>query len=140
MAFDPMDSSMEQDAVNEIVQKAIENNDVVLFMKGDRRMPQCGFSQRALDLITQYRPDVHTVDALQSLDEFRVALEAESGWETIPQTFVNGEFVGGSDILAELEERGELADELNADDVDEDAVPQEGADDGGVDDEIESPF
>jgi len=140
MAFDPMDSSMEQDAVNEIVQKAIENNDVVLFMKGDRRMPQCGFSQRALDLITQYRPDVHTVDALQSLDEFRVALEAESGWETIPQTFVNGEFVGGSDILAELEERGELADELNADDVDEDAIPQEGADDGGVDDEIESPF
>jgi monothiol glutaredoxin len=140
MAFDPMDSSMEQDAVNEIVEKAIENNDVVLFMKGDRRMPQCGFSQRALDLISQYRPDVHTVDALQSLDEFRVALEAESGWETIPQTFVDGEFVGGSDILAELEERGELADELNADDVDEDAIPTEGADDGGVDDEIESPF
>jgi monothiol glutaredoxin len=140
MAFDPMDSSMEQDAVNEIVQKAIENNDVVLFMKGDRRMPQCGFSQRALDLIVQYRPDVHTVDALQSLDEFRVALEAESGWETIPQTFVDGEFVGGSDILAELAERGELADELNAEDVDEDAIPQEGADDGGVDDEIESPF
>ncbi|MFB6271056.1 MAG: glutaredoxin family protein [Halobacterium sp.] len=137
MAFDPMDSSMEQDAVNEIVDKAIENNDVVLFMKGDRHMPQCGFSKRAVNLITQYRPDVHTVDALQSLDEFRVALEEHSGWETIPQTFVDGEFIGGSDILSELEERGELADELNADEADVDAAPTS---DGGADDEIESPF
>lgn len=138
MAFDPMDSSMEQDAVDEAVDQAIENNDVVLFMKGNEHMPQCGFSKRALGLIKQYRPDVHTVDALQSLDEFRVALEDRSGWETIPQTYVNGEFVGGSDILAELEERGELADELNADDADVDAAPDD--DDGGVDDEIESPF
>ncbi|WP_336034527.1 glutaredoxin family protein [Halobacterium yunchengense] len=137
MAFDPMDSSMDQEAVDDIVETAIENNDVVLFMKGDRRMPQCGFSQRALELVATYRPDVHTVDALRSLEEFRVALEDHSGWETIPQTYVNGEFVGGSDVLAELEERGELADELNADDVDEDAVPD---DDGGADDQIESPF
>ena len=137
MAFDPMDSSMEQEAVNEVVDTAIENNDVVLFMKGDRRMPQCGFSKRAANLITQYRPDVHTVDALQSLDEFRAALDEHSGWETIPQTFVDGEFVGGSDILSELEERGELADELDADEADVDAAPD---DDGSVDDEIESPF
>jgi monothiol glutaredoxin len=133
MAFDPMDSSMDQDAVDDVVEQAIENNDVVLFMKGSAQMPQCGFSKRAVNLVSQYRPDVHTVDALQSLEEFRVALEDRSGWETIPQTFVNGEFVGGSDILSELEERGELADELDADDVDEDAA----ADDG---DEIQSPF
>lgn len=137
MAFDPMDSSMEQDAVDDVAETAIENNDVVLFMKGDERMPQCGFSKRALGLIKQYRPDVHTVDALQSLEEFRVALEERSGWETIPQTFVDGEFVGGSDILAELEERDELADELNADDADVDATT---GGDGDVDDEIESPF
>ena len=133
MAFDPMDSSMDQEAVDEIVDAAIENNEVVLFMKGDARMPQCGFSERAVELITQYRPDVHTVDALQSLDEFRVALEEHSGWETIPQTFVDGEFVGGSDILAELEERGELGDELNEENADPVA-------DDGVDDEIQSPF
>ncbi|MGB9963743.1 glutaredoxin [Halobacterium sp. CBA1126] len=136
MAFDPMDSSMEQDAVDDVVEQAIENNEVVLFMKGDERMPQCGFSKRAVNLVSQYRPDVHTVDALQSLDEFRVALEERSGWETIPQTFVNGEFVGGSDILAELEERGELADELNADDADVD----EDAGAASVDDGVESPF
>ena len=138
MAFDPMDSAMEQEAVDEIVAEAIENNDVVLFMKGDARMPQCGFSKRAINLISQYRPDVHTVDALQSLDEFRVALEERSGWETIPQTFVDGEFVGGSDILAELEERDELADELNADEADVDA--DENAGTASADDGVESPF
>jgi len=136
MAFDPMDSEMEQEAVDEIVETAIENNDVVLFMKGDARMPQCGFSKRAINLISQYRPDVHTVDALQSLDEFRVALEERSGWETIPQTFVDGEFVGGSDILSELEERGELADELNADEAD----VEENASAASPDDGVESPF
>ncbi|WP_232701081.1 glutaredoxin family protein [Halobacterium wangiae] len=133
MAFNPMDSSMDQEAVDDIVDAAIANNEVVLFMKGDARMPQCGFSDRAVELISQYRPDVHTVDTLQSLDEFRVALEEHSGWETIPQTFVDGEFVGGSDILAELEERGELGDELKA----ENAAPVE---DDGLDDEIQSPF
>jgi monothiol glutaredoxin len=132
MAFDPMDSSMDQEAVDDIVDAAIENNDVVLFMKGDARMPQCGFSERALELVTRYRPDVHAVDTLQSLDEFRVALEEHSGWETIPQAFVDGQFVGGSDILAELEERGELGDELNA--ADADPV------DDDPDDEIQSPF
>ena len=121
MAFDPADSSMDQEAVTDIVDAAIENNDVVLFMKGTAQMPQCGYSQKAIDLVTQYRPNVHTVDALQSLDEFRVALEEHSGWETIPQTYVDGEFVGGSDVLAELEERGELADELNAEDADVEA-------------------
>jgi monothiol glutaredoxin len=136
MAFDPVDSSMDQEAVTDIVNAAIENNDVVLFMKGTAQMPQCGYSQKALDLVTQYRPDVHTVDVLQSIDEFRVALEAHSGWETTPQTYVDGEFVGGSDILGELEERGELADELNAEDAPEstpDAAESE-------DDSVQSPF
>ncbi len=65
-------------------------------------MPQCGYSRRALGLIDQYRDEYETVDVLESLDEYRVALEEHSGWETIPQTFVDGEFVGGSDILVEL--------------------------------------
>ncbi len=113
MTFQP-DSSLEQDEVDDIVDDTIAENEVVLFMKGNELMPQCGYSQRALELIGQYREDLETVDTLESLPEFREALAAHSGWETIPQTFVDGEFVGGSDVLAELEERGELEGTLQA--------------------------
>jgi len=113
MAFDPM-QSLSQDEVDARVETAIDENDVVLFMKGNRLMPQCGYSKRALGLLGQHREDFETVDALESLPEFRAALEALSGWETIPQVFVDGEFVGGSDVLAELDERGELATTLGA--------------------------
>lgn len=107
MTFQP-NSGLSQEEVTERVDSAIEENEVVLFMKGNRLMPQCGFSQRAVDLITQYRDDVECVDTLESLDEYRVALSEHSGWETTPQTYVDGEFIGGSDILAEMDERGEL--------------------------------
>ena len=108
MPFDPQ-SSLPQEEVDQRVDDAIEDNEVVLFMKGNRLMPQCGYSKRALGLLGQHREDFETVDTLESLEEFRVALERHSGWETIPQAYVDGEFVGGSDVLAELEERGELA-------------------------------
>jgi monothiol glutaredoxin len=114
MAFDPMDSSMEQEAVDEIVDTAIENNDVVLFMKGTPLMPQCGYSRKALGLLKEYRDDVETVDVLPALEHFRAALEEHSGWETIPQTYVDGEFVGGSDVLEQLYEDGDLAETLEA--------------------------
>lgn len=107
MTFQP-NSGLSQEEVTERVDSAIEENEVVLFMKGNRLMPQCGFSQRAVDLITQYRDDVECVDTLESLDEYRAALSEHSGWETTPQTYVDGEFIGGSDILAEMDERGEL--------------------------------
>ncbi len=107
MTFQP-NSSLEQDEVDDIVAETIAENDVALFMKGNELMPQCGYSQRALELLGQYRDDIETVDVLDSLPEFREALSEHSGWETIPQTYVDGEFVGGSDVLAELEERGEL--------------------------------
>lgn len=113
MTFSPQ-SDLTQEEVTERVDTAIEENDVVLFMKGTEHMPQCGYSRNALGLLKQYRDDIETVDVLESLDEFRAALEAHSGWETIPQTFVDGEFVGGSDILSELDERGELEEKLNA--------------------------
>ncbi len=107
MTFQP-NRSLEQEEVNDRVENTLETNEVVLFMKGTQLMPQCGYSQRALELIGRHREEFETVDVLESLDEYRVALAEHSGWETIPQTFVDGEFVGGSDILAELEERGEL--------------------------------
>ncbi|WP_222918867.1 glutaredoxin domain-containing protein [Natrinema sp. SYSU A 869] len=104
----PPNQGLDQEEVNEQVTETLEENEVVLFMKGTELMPQCGYSRKALGLIDQYRDDYETVDVLESIDEFRAALNEESGWETIPQTFVDGEFVGGSDILEELEERGEL--------------------------------
>lgn len=108
MAFDPSPDLSTQE-VKERVDEVLKQEDIVLFMKGTEMMPQCGFSRRALGLIKQHREDVETVNTLDALDAYREALEAHSGWETIPQTYVDGEFVGGSDILAELDERGELA-------------------------------
>ena len=113
MTFDP-NQSLPQEEVDDIVDEAIESNEVVLFMKGTPMMPQCGYSDRALRLLQEHREEFETVDVLQSLDEFRVALERHSGWTTTPQTFVDGEFVGGSDILMELHERDELATTLGA--------------------------
>ncbi|WP_144901472.1 glutaredoxin family protein [Halobellus captivus] len=111
MTFQP-GADLSADEVQARVDEAIESNDVVLFMKGNRLMPQCGYSQRAVNLIAQYVEEFETVDVLPALDQYRGALEPHSGWETIPQTYVDGEFVGGSDILAELDERGELEETL----------------------------
>ncbi|KAB1188848.1 MULTISPECIES: glutaredoxin [Haloferax] len=106
MTFQP--ESMDPEEVQTRVTEAIENNDVVLFMKGNRLMPQCGYSAKALELISQYVDEFETVDVLPALPHYRAALDDKSGWETIPQTFVDGEFIGGSDILEELDNRGEL--------------------------------
>jgi monothiol glutaredoxin len=113
MSFDPTPSLSEEE-VRENVESTIADNDVVLFMKGTPLMPQCGYSRRALGLVQQHREDVATVDVLDALDEYRAALADHSGWETIPQTYVGGEFVGGSDVLAELDERGDLGETLDA--------------------------
>ena len=113
MTFDP-DSSLPQEEVDDEVATVIEGNDVVLFMKGTPLMPQCGYSERALKLIGQHREEFETVDVLESLEEYRAALEEHSGWETIPQAFVDGEFVGRSDVLMELHERGDLDTTLEA--------------------------
>ena len=98
----------------EIVEETIADNEVALFMKGTPMMPQCGYSRKAIKLIQQHRDEVATVDVLQATEHFRAALEPHSGRETIPQTFVDGEFVGGSDILEQLHEQDDLAETLNA--------------------------
>jgi monothiol glutaredoxin len=114
MGFEP-GADLSATEVQERVEEAIEDNEVVLFMKGTELMPQCGYSKRALGLLQQYRDDVETVNVLDALDEYREALEPYSGRETIPQTFVDGEFIGGSDILVKLAERGDLAEKLGVD-------------------------
>jgi monothiol glutaredoxin len=113
MSFEP-EADLDAEKVKSRVDDVIADSDVVLFMKGNELMPQCGYSRKALGLIKQHHEDIETVDVLPALDAYREALEEHSGWETIPQTFVDGEFVGGSDVLEQLDEDGDLAATLEA--------------------------
>jgi len=89
--------------IGEIVNKS----DVVLFMKGSALFPQCGFSSRAVAILDHLGVGYETVDVLQD-PEIRNGIKAFSDWPTIPQLYVKGEFVGGSDIMMEMYEAGEL--------------------------------
>jgi len=113
MAFES-EPELSPEEVQERVDETIAEEEVVLFMKGTALMPQCGYSRKALGLIQQHRDDVATVNVLEALDSYRDALSEHSGRETIPQTFVDGEFVGGSDILEQLHDNGDLAETLDA--------------------------
>ncbi len=82
-------------------------NDVVLFMKGTPLFPQCGFSSRAVAILDHCGVGYESVDVLQDM-EIRQGIKEFSDWPTIPQLYVKGEFVGGSDIMMEMWEAGEL--------------------------------
>jgi len=82
-------------------------NDIVLFMKGTPLFPQCGFSSRAIAILDHLGTPYETVDVLAD-QEIRQGIKAFSDWPTIPQLYVKGEFVGGSDIMMEMFESGEL--------------------------------
>ena len=92
---------------NERIAKIVGENDVVLFMKGTPLFPQCGFSSRAVAILDHLGAKYETVDVLQD-PEIRNGIKAYSDWPTIPQLYVKGEFVGGSDIMMEMFESGEL--------------------------------
>ncbi len=85
----------------------VKSNDVVLFMKGTALFPQCGFSSRAIQILDHVGANYETVDVLADQD-IRQGIKAYSDWPTIPQLYVKGEFVGGSDIMMEMFESGEL--------------------------------
>ena len=85
----------------------VEGNDVVLFMKGTPLFPQCGFSSRAVAILEHCGVDFEGVDVLQDM-EIRQGIKEFSDWPTIPQLYVKGEFVGGSDIMMEMYQAGEL--------------------------------
>ena len=85
----------------------VKQNDVVLFMKGTALFPQCGFSSRAIAILDHLGAAYETVDVLQD-PEIRQGIKEYSDWPTIPQLYVKGEFVGGSDIMMEMFESGEL--------------------------------
>jgi monothiol glutaredoxin len=86
----------------------VAKSDVVLFMKGSPLFPQCGFSSRAVAILNHLGAEFDSVDVLQD-QGVRQGIKAFSDWPTIPQLYVKGEFIGGSDIMMEMYESGELA-------------------------------
>jgi len=97
---------------NTRISKTVKENDVVLFMKGTPLFPQCGFSSRAIAILDHCGVAYESVDVLQDM-EIRQGIKAYSDWPTIPQLYVKGEFVGGSDIMMEMFEAGELQQMMN---------------------------
>jgi monothiol glutaredoxin len=90
------------------LRQLVDDNDVLLFMKGTPLFPQCGFSNRAVSILNHLGVAFESVDVLQD-QAVRQGIKAFSDWPTIPQLYVKGEFVGGSDIMMEMYESGELA-------------------------------
>jgi monothiol glutaredoxin len=96
------------DDANDRIDAVVKANPVVLFMKGSPLFPQCGFSSRAIAILQHLNVEFESVDVLQD-QGIRQGIKAYSDWPTIPQLYVNGEFIGGSDIMMEMYESGELA-------------------------------
>jgi monothiol glutaredoxin len=94
-------------SAHERIDELVKNNDVVLFMKGSPLFPQCGFSSRAVAILDHLNVEFASVDVLQDM-EIRQGIKEYSDWPTIPQLYVKGEFLGGSDIMMEMYEAGEL--------------------------------
>jgi len=89
----------------------VKDNQVLLFMKGNRQRPQCGFSARVVQILDTLLPEYRTVDVLAD-PEIRDGIKAYSSWPTIPQLYVAGEFQGGCDIITEMYQSGELQQKL----------------------------
>ena len=95
------------DPVHDFIARTVAEHPVVLFMKGTPLFPQCGFSSRAIAILDHCGVAFESVDVLQDM-EIRQGIKAYSDWPTIPQLYVKGEFIGGSDIVKEMFEAGEL--------------------------------
>jgi monothiol glutaredoxin len=101
----------EEAQISEAIQRAIDDHEVILFMKGTPEQPACGFSARTVAALKDLQAPFAAVDVLPD-PRIRQELSAISNWPTIPQLFINGELVGGCDIVTEMFESGELAEAL----------------------------
>lgn len=100
-------------SVHEMIKKQIEENPVILYMKGTAQFPQCGFSSKAVSILKKCGVEKFaTINVLEEPD-IRQGIKEFSNWPTIPQLYINGEFIGGSDIMGEMFESGELQERLN---------------------------
>jgi len=106
--FAPQSKVQLGEGVEEFIDNAVKEHDVLLFMKGTPEAPRCGFSAQVVQVLQQEGIDFSSADVLAS-DEVREGIKKYSDWPTIPQLYVNGEFVGGCDILVEMHQSGELA-------------------------------
>ena len=94
-------------SANDRIAELVKANNIVLFMKGTALFPQCGFSSRAIAILDHLAVKYETVDVLQD-PEIRAGIKDYSDWPTVPQLYVKGEFLGGSDIMMEMFQAGEL--------------------------------
>jgi monothiol glutaredoxin len=97
--------------INTRIKDLIAQNKVLVFMKGSKLMPQCGFSNNVVQILNMLGVTYETVDVLSD-PEIRQGIKEYSDWPTIPQVYVNGEFLGGSDILIDLYHKGELQEKI----------------------------
>jgi monothiol glutaredoxin len=102
-----------QQDIQDWIAKQVAGNDIVLFMKGTREMPQCGFSMQVAQILNSLGVDFKDINVLDDLS-VRDGIKAYSNWPTIPQLYVKGEFVGGCDIVREMFQAGELQELLTA--------------------------
>ena len=107
------------------VEELIAANPVLLFMKGTPDMPRCGFSMRVVQVLDQVDVDYGAIDVLPALQPLREVTAEISDWQTFPQLYVNGELLGGCDIIEEMFESGELAEALGAEQPENAQVPQQ---------------
>ena len=105
---------MADPAIREQVEQAIRDNEVLLFMKGTPDAPRCGFSMRVVGVLGDYDVEYGAIDVLPALQPLREVTAEISDWQTFPQLYVNGELLGGCDIVEEMFESGELAGMLGA--------------------------
>lgn len=98
---------MSEQDIQDWIGKQIAGNEVVVFMKGTKTMPQCGFSMQVAQILGHLGVDFKDINVLEDMS-VRDGIKAYSNWPTIPQLYVKGEFVGGSDIMMEMFEAGEL--------------------------------
>jgi len=103
---------MSQPELKEKVEELIASNQVLLFMKGTPEMPRCGFSMRVVGVLDSLGVEYGAIDVLQAMEPLREVTGEISDWRTFPQLYVNGELLGGCDIVEELYESGELAEQL----------------------------
>ena len=115
---------MTNEEIRSFIENAIHENKVMLFMKGTPQQPACGFSMRASGALNALGVKYAALDILPD-PRIREELSAVSGWPTIPQLFVDGELIGGSDIVLEMFESGELAEALGVEQPELDEAPAE---------------
>jgi monothiol glutaredoxin len=104
------------DPVQQQIDDLVKHHEVLLFMKGNANFPMCGFSGRAIQLLKASGVDMKSLKTVNVLDEpeIRQGIKTYSNWPTIPQLYIKGEFIGGSDIMTEMFESGELKQLLQA--------------------------